>query len=178
MKFYTISSTEYEANLPDFFIMDADGNYYGVFSPISYTSYAQFYKFPKDVNFWRTAEGSDAGRHFIIDEVDIDESLVHEFEAVTREYEAVKASTPEFEKTYPSERNFRTKRAYKQAEDAWWAEHAAWCKKVNMPKYMNKREQLLTRRVVLFIGFSEKQRNALSRYHYYREICSNHASHV
>ena len=55
-KFYVIASSEYEANMPDLFIMNDNGEYFGV----SGHSYAAWHNYPKSINFWMGAEGSDA----------------------------------------------------------------------------------------------------------------------
>lgn len=83
MKIFVIASTEYEANMPDLFLMDEGGNYYGV----SEHSYPKWHKFPKSIDYWRNAEGSDAGRWFNIDEVELSAELVEEFDKLTKVYE-------------------------------------------------------------------------------------------
>ena len=56
-KFYVIASSEYEANMPDLFIMNDNGEYFGV----SGHSYAAWHNYPKSINFWMGL-GSRKGR--------------------------------------------------------------------------------------------------------------------
>ena len=81
-KVYVIASSEYEANMPDLFLMDANGNYYGV----SENSYAKWDDFPKSVDHWHCREGSDTDRRFHIDEVELPVEQVEKFEALTQQY--------------------------------------------------------------------------------------------
>jgi len=83
MKFYVIASIEYEANTPDLFLMDEEGRYYGVGS----NSYVRWKDFPKSVEHWTKAEGSDAGRRFIVDEVEMPKEKAEEFNALTTEFD-------------------------------------------------------------------------------------------
>lgn len=63
MKAYRITSTEYRSNEPSVFIL-IDGKYFGEIS------YALRDNFPKNVEHWKTAMCSDAGRFFKIEEVE------------------------------------------------------------------------------------------------------------
>lgn len=63
MKAYRITSTECKANSPSVMLF-MDGKYYGD------TCYAMRDGFPKDIEHWKHAECSDAGRHFKVEEID------------------------------------------------------------------------------------------------------------
>ena len=156
-KVYVIASSEYEANMPDLFIMDADGFYYGV----SDHSYARWHNFPKDINHWQNAEGSDGGRHFIIDEVELPKAQVVRFEILTAEYCRLDAETPTFDLQYPVSRDYKTKKAYNQAVNDFMAAHEEWSKKSNIGYYINTKRDLWKQRTELFITFSQKVYEAI-----------------
>lgn len=160
-KFFVIASTEYEANMPDLFVMDADGNYYGV----SEHSYAKWHNFPKSIDFWKNAEGSDAGRYFNIDEVELDVAQVVKFEIITAEYERLDAETPKFELQYPIDSDYKTKKAYNQAVYDYTAAHEEWCKKSNIAYYVNTKRDLWKQRTELFVTFSKKVYEAIKDNH-------------
>ena len=158
-KFYVIASSEYEANMPDLFIMDADGNYYGV----SDHSYARWHNFPKDINHWKNAEGSDGGRHFIIDEVELPKAQVVQFEILTAEYCKLDAETPKFGEEYPNRifGGFKSKKAYDQAVADYMAHYKTWCEASNIGEYIGRKNELWKARTLLFITFSQKVYEAI-----------------
>lgn len=69
MKAYRITSTEYRANAPSVMLF-IDGKYYGE------TSYAMRDGFPKDIEHWKYAECSDAGRKFKVEEIECPEFVL------------------------------------------------------------------------------------------------------
>ena len=158
MKIFVIASTEYEANMPDLFLMDAEGNYYGV----NHNSYVIFHKYPKSIDYWRHAEGSDAGRYFNIDEVELPADKVEEFNRITKEYERLDAETPTFERTYPIRSEYKTKKAYNEAVNDFMAAHDEWCKMSNIGYYVNTKRDLWKQRTELFCTFSRKVYDAIS----------------
>ena len=158
MKIFVIASTEYEANMPDLFLMDAEGNYYGV----SQHSYARWHNFPKSIDHWMNAEGSDAGRYFNIDEVELPTDKVEEFDRITKEYERLDADTPKFELTYPVRSDYKTKKAYQEATDDFMMKHDEWCKTSGIQRYMTAKSDLWRQRTRLFCSFSEKVHEAIS----------------
>ena len=153
-KFYVIASSEYEANMPDLFVMDADGDYYGV----SEHSYAKWHNYPKSIEHWKGAEGSDAGRYFIIDEVELNVADVVRFDSLTAQYERLDAETPKFGEEYPNRifGGFKTKKAYKQAVDAYMEHYKVWAETSNIGCYINRKRELWKARTLLFISFSQK----------------------
>jgi hypothetical protein len=156
-KFYVIASSEYEANMPDLFIMNDNGEYFGV----SGHSYAAWHNYPKSINYWMGAEGSDAGRYFNIDEVELTQAQVDEFDRITKEYARLDAETPTFELTYPVSRDYKTKKAYNQAVNDFMTAHEEWCKKSNIGYYINTKRDLWKQRTELFITFSQKVYEAI-----------------
>lgn len=158
MKFYVIASTEYEANMPDLFVMDEEGNYYGALTE----SYPAWRGFPKDVDYWRNAEGSDAGRYFNIDEVELDIAQVEKFEAATRYYEQVRKDTPVFGKKFPMRSDFETKKAFNDAANKFTSEHDQWFRENNVAWFMETASEVWKQRTELFLSFSEKVHEAIS----------------
>lgn len=158
-KFFVIASSEYEANMPDLFVMDAAGDYYGV----SDHSYARWHNFPKDVDHWRNAEGSDAGRYFIIDEVELPVAQVVRFEILTAEYCELDAETPKFGEEYPNRifGGFKSKKAYDQAVADYMAHYKIWCEASNIGEYVSRKNELWKARTLLFITFSKKVYEAI-----------------
>ena len=156
-KFYVIASSEYEANMPDLFIMNDNGEYFGV----SGNSYAAWHNYPKSINFWMGAEGSDAGRYFNIDEVELPTDKVEEFDRITKEYARLDAETPKFELQYPVGSAYKTKKDYNQAVNDFMAAHEEWCKKSNIGYYINTKRDLWKQRTELFITFSQKVYEAI-----------------
>ena len=156
-KFYVIASTEYEANMPDMFVMSEAGEYFGV----SAHSYAAWHNYPKNIDFWMNAEGSDAGRYFNIDEVELTQAQVDEFDRITKEYARLDAETPTYEPTYPVRSDYKTKKAYKDATDEFMAAYKAWCKDNNIGYYIITKRNLWKQRTQLFIAFSQKVYEAI-----------------
>lgn len=157
MKIYVIASTEYEANMPDLFLMDEKGNYYGV----SEHSYAIWHKFPKSIDFWRNAEGSDDGRYFNIDEVELDAAQVQKFDQLTKEYAKLDAETPDFSEQYPAPSSFKTKKAYNQAVKDYMARYEEWVKVSNIRYYISTKQNLWSERTRLFCSFSKNVYEAI-----------------
>ena len=157
MKVFVIASTEYRANCPDMFLMDAEGNYYGV----SEHSYASWKGFPKDINYWRNAEGSDSDRWFNIDEVELTAEQVEQFDSLTKEYAELSANAPQFSEQYPTQSDYKTKKAYKEAVDGFLARHEAWFKTANVKEHTIAMNETWSKRIRLFCTFSEKVYNAI-----------------
>lgn len=155
--YFVIASTEYEMNMPDLFIMDEEGKYYGV-TP---NSYAQFRNFPKDAEFWATAQGSDAYRYFNIDKVELPVEKVEEFDRLTKELEELTNAWPVFGRIYPTRKEFKSQKEYKRAENEWMDEYRAWCAENDIKEYIRKDRELLANRTKLFCTFSEKVYNAI-----------------
>ena len=160
MKTYIIASTEYRANMPDLFLMDENGNYYGV----SETSYAKWDKFPTNIHHWENREGSDEGRRFNIDCVELTDEQVREFDELTKEYARLDAEKPNFNEPYPIAADFKTKKAYTQACDAWVDRYQAWVKEANIAYYVTRKREIWDARTDLFATFSTKVYNAI-KYH-------------
>lgn len=156
-KVYVIASTEYEANMPDLFLMDEEGNYYGV----SQDSYAVWHKYPKSIDFWRAASGSDAGRRFNIDLVEIPQDKVDEFDRLTKEYDYLDQKTPRFEQEYPVLRDYKTKKEYNLAVSKFMDAHAIWAEESNVAHYIRKKSDVWTQRTELFITFSKNVYDAI-----------------
>lgn len=151
MKVYVIASSEYRLNMPDMFVMDNDGNYFGVLPD----SYAKFYDFPKSVEFWRSAECSDAGRRFIIDEVDVDADKVSRFDDLTKSYVSIAEGMPEFEE-YPMPGDFSTKKEYVSACSDWDIRHRAWMDEKNISAFISRRDEVFNERTNVFCSLSER----------------------
>lgn len=160
MKTYIIASSEYHGNMPDLFLMDENGNYYGV----SQHSYAFLDMFPKDINHWMTRTCSDADRFFNIDCVDIPEEVVSRFDKLTNEYAVLDAETPSFNEEYPVLADFKTKKAYREATDAWVERHTAWVKESNIAHYVTRKREIWNERTQLFGSLSAKVYDAI-KYH-------------
>lgn len=158
-KVYVIASSEYEANMPDLFLMDADGNYYGV----SDNSYVRWHNFPKSIDHWMNTDGSDAGRYFIIDEVELPTSQIEKFDNLTKEYCKLDAETPKFDEEYPNSifGGFKTKKAYNQAMETYMEHYGEWCKANNIGSYTLRKSELWKARILLFITFSKNVYEAI-----------------
>lgn len=151
-KVYVIASTEYEANMPDTFLMDEMGNYYGV----THNSYACWHNYPKSIEHWIDAEGSDKGRYFNIDEVELPVEQIEKFDALTKEYEQVLDSVPTFEHKYPYRSEYKTKKAYMEAADEHVKKYREYIKANNIVEKNKRISELWTERVQLFCSFSSK----------------------
>ena len=162
-KFFIIASTEYEANMPDLFVMDAEGNYYGV----SEHSYARWDNFPKSVEHWNGREGSDAGRYFNIDEVELPTEQVEKFETLTQEYRQIQQTIDDnaFPEKAPVFSDFKTRRSYTIASNKWSKRYDAWWQEHGMRDLMGKRQDKWTERTRLFVTFSKKVTEAISDNH-------------
>lgn len=162
-KFFIIASTEYEANWPDLFVMDAEGNYYGV----SENSYARWDDFPKSVNHWNGREGSDAGRYFNIDEVEIPTEQVEKFEALTQEYRQIQQTIDDnaFPEKAPVFSDYKTKRSFTIARNKWSKRYDEWRKEHNMRGLIRQSQDKWNERIRLFVSFSKKVSDAISDNH-------------
>ena len=158
MKTYIIASSEYEANWPDMFLMDEKGNYYGV----SEYSYAKFNKFPKSVEYWRKATSSDAGRIFFIDEVELSAEKVEAFAKITEDYTRLEMERPVFGESYPLEKDYKTKKAYKQAVEDHMGRYMQWLKDSGAMRLSIERGELWTERAKMFLSFSKVVSNCIS----------------
>lgn len=162
MKTYIIASTEYWGNMPDLFLMDENGNYYGV----STVSYAVMDKFPRSVEHWANREGSDAGRRFVIGCEDLDEAVVRKFDELTKEYEDLDRRTPHFEEEYPNLNSgeWKSRKAYRQACDEWMERHDAWVKESNIASFVRRMNDVWQERTELFASLSSAVYEAI-KYH-------------
>ena len=157
MKVFVIASTEYRANCPDMFLMDAEGNYYGV----SEHSYASWRNFPKSIDYWRNAECSDSDRYFNIDEVELTRETVEQFDSLTKKYAELSANAPRFSEKYPRQSDYKTKKAYNEAVDGFLARHKAWIKTEKVIEHTNAMHDTWRERTRLFCTFSDKVYNAI-----------------
>lgn len=151
MKAYLISSTEYPANTPDKFIMDENGNYYGVMNH----SCAIFHNYPNNITFWETAECADSDRFFNIATADISKEQLDEFDSLTKEYLRIDAETPEFTEQYPDgmSSQWKSKKEYNDACKEWMRRHEIWVIESNIASYITKKRVLLKERENLFNSF-------------------------
>lgn len=157
MKVFVIASTEYRANCPDMFLMDGEGNYYGV----TEHSYASWRNFPKSIDYWRNAEGSDSDRWFNIDEVELTAEQVEQFDSLTKKYAELSANAPQFSEQYPTQTDYKTKKSYKEAVDGFLARHESWFKNANVKEHTIAMNEIWSKRTRLFCTFSEKVYNAI-----------------
>lgn len=151
MRAFIIASSEYEANWPDMFLMDEEGNYYGV----SEHSYAKIKNFPESIEYWRNATSSDAGRILFIDEVELAEEQMKAFDKITKEYNRLEEERPVFGGNYPSEKDYKTKKAYKQAVDKHMENYMQWLKDSGAMKLSMERSELWKDRTRMFLSFSK-----------------------
>lgn len=167
-KFFVIASTEYEANMPDLFVMDADGNYYGVTD----YSYALWDNFPKDVAHWQGREGSDAGRYFNIDEVELNIEDVSKFDQLTNEHKEVSKAIENvrFQEVPPCRTDYKSKNAYIAACRDWEAKYFAWSEAHGIKTLMQTRREKWEARTRTFLTFSKKVTEALSDNHEIRRV--------
>ena len=93
-----MTSEEYHANQASVFIL-VDGEYYGCLI------YPKHCGFPKDADYWRTAESSDKGRHFMVEEV---VASVDDIEFVKRKHASIDVNRSKL-KGYTGYRPFATK---------------------------------------------------------------------
>lgn len=149
--------------MPDLFLMNEDGEYFGV----SNQSYARWHNYPNSIEHWMKAEGSDAGRYFNIDCVELDEEIVKKFDELTKEYINLEANTPVFNEEYPSIFG-KSKKAYRQAVNEFMEHHAVWAKESNIAYYTNRKRELWNERTRLFCTFSKKVTEAISCNYYIR----------
>lgn len=162
MKIYVIASEEYESNMPDLFLMDEQGKYYGV----SNDSYAALRNYPKSIDYWLNATGSDADRYFHIDEVEMTQEQVDEFDRITKECLQLCAKAPVFEEECPRVCDkWPSEKAYLKALDAWKERHTAWCKEMDTVSYNKRIDELWRKRAVMFLTFSQKVTSEISDNH-------------
>lgn len=158
MKIFVIASTEYASNMPDLFLMDAEGNYYGV-GP---HSYVPFHNYPKDIEHWLDAHCSDIDRLFNIDEVELPVEKVEEFDRLTKEYMKMDAEEPEFGHTFPVRKDYKSKKDYDKAVADFEKQYRQWYADLGIANYVLAKEDLWTQRTKLFCSFSEKVTDAIS----------------
>lgn len=138
--------------------MDEEGNYYGV----SEYSYAKIRNFPKSIEYWRQSTSSDADRIFFIDEVDLFGEQVEAFDNITKEYIRLEEERPVFGESYPLEKDYKTKKAYKQAVDEHMGKYMQWLKDSGAMKLSMKRSELWKDRARMFLSFSKIIENCIS----------------
>lgn len=155
MKTYLIRSTEYKFNTPDRFIMDENGNYYGVMPH----SYAIFHNFPKSIDFWMTSTCSDSDRFFYIESVDLTDEQLEEFDGITKDYLRMKEEIPVFGEQYPDglSKEWKTKKAYHEAVEDYMLRYNAWreANRNKLESTINGTRSLLQERTRLFKSFSK-----------------------
>jgi hypothetical protein len=153
MRAYLITSTEYKHNNPDRFIMDENGNYYGV----GEHSYAISRNFPKSIDYWMTATCADSDRYFNIVSVELTMEQLEAFDNITKEYIANTATAPVFGEQYPdsTSKEWKSKKQYNAAAkdfikryEAWMTEHRDECK-----AYRERESRLANERKSLFDSF-------------------------
>ena len=156
MRAYLITSTEYKYNSPDRFIMDENGNYYGV----GEHSYAILRNFPKNIDYWRTATCSDSDRFFNIVSVELTQEQLEAFDNITKEYIDNSKHAPVFGEQYPDSmsKEWKSKKDYKAAAEAyikryetWMAEHRDECR-----AYAKHQRELGNERMRLFSSFMSR----------------------
>lgn len=159
MKTYVIASTEYKANMPDLFLMDENGNYYGVTDH----SYALWDNFPKSVDHWHTREGSDAGRYFNIDEVELPAEKVERFEYLTQKHRELNKKIEEvaFPEKAPSSKDYKTYRSYIIASNKWLKRLDVWREEHDFKNLLQQRADAWKERILLFTSFSQKVYEAI-----------------
>lgn len=128
MKSFRITSSEYQANLPSVFLF-VEGQYYGCLE------YPKFNNYPQDVDFWRTATGSDSDRYFNVEEVEVSEEQIAEMVRMHEDMELSKAQLKEYiryrfnaskeeleaDRQYNIEISKYNRPIDKKIEETWWA---------------------------------------------------------
>lgn len=124
MKTYLITSTEYKYNEPDRFIMDDEGNYYGV----GEHSYAIIRNFPKSIDYWKNATCSDSDRYFHIEEVELTQDQLEAFDSITKKYIENTKTAPVFGEQYPdgTSKEWKSKKEFNAAADAFIKRYEKW----------------------------------------------------
>lgn len=158
MKTYIIASSEYRANFPDMFIMKEGGTYFGV----SEYSYAKFHKYPTSVDFWRNAEGSDAGRYFFVEEVEITDEQIALFDSMTKKYYELDNLIPKNEENPPCRNEFKSSKSYERAFEEWHERYMVWIKENDIWRLRQEKDDIWVSRTKLFLSFSAKVAEFLS----------------
>lgn len=157
MRAYLITSTEYKYNEPDRFIMDENGNYYGV----GEHSYAIFHNFPKSIDYWMSATCSDSDRFFDVVSVELNMEQLEAFDSITKEYINHPNSAPVFGEQYPDgmSNEWKSKKAYNAAVEEWMKRHDAWVaeNRNNIIEYRERERELSQERKRMFASFSENK---------------------
>lgn len=157
MRAYLITSTEYKYNSPDRFIMDENGNYYGV----GEHSYAIARNFPQSIDYWMTATCADSDRYFNIVSAELTMEQLEAFDKITKEYINHSNSAPVFGEKYPDSmsQEWKSKKEYNAAVAEWMKRHDAWvCEnKSNIIRYREREAELSLQRKLMFASFSENK---------------------
>ena len=167
MRAFIIASSEYKANWPDMFVMTEDGSYYGV----SELSYAKFHKFPKEVGFWRNTEGSDAGRYFFVEEVEITDEQIALFDSMTKKYYELDNLIPKNEENPPCRSNFKSLKAYEKAFEEWHERYIVWIKENDIWRLRQEMNDVWVYRTKLFLSLSAKVTEFLSDNDNIKHLC-------
>lgn len=128
MKSFRITSSEYQANIPSVFLF-VEGQYYGCLE------YPKLKNYPQDVDFWRTATGSDSDRFFNVEEVEVSEEQIVEMVRMHEDMELKRAKLKEYaqyrfnatkeEREADNQYNIETAKynrpIEKEIEENWWA---------------------------------------------------------
>ena len=156
MKTYLITSTEYKHNTPDRFIMDENGNYYGVMPH----SYAIFHNFPKSIDFWMNATCSDSDRYFNIVSVELTQEQLEAFDNITKEYIDNSKHAPVFGERYPDSmsKEWKSKKDYKAAAEAYIKRYKTWMAehRDEWRAYAKRQSELGHERIRLFLSFMSR----------------------
>jgi len=157
MRAYLITSTEYKYNSPDRFIMDVNGNYYGVMPH----SYAIIREFPQSIEYWMNATCSDSDRFFNIHVVDLSAEQLAEFDGMTKEYIKMEENAPVFGEQYPDSmsKEWKSKKAYNEAVEGWMKRHNAWVEesKSDIAQFNIRMRELVQARIQLFKSFINEE---------------------
>ena len=151
MRYFAIKSTEYHANTPDTFLMDQEGNYYGVQDPFSY---ARARNYPKDVDYWRTATCSDADRFFTVSEISITKADALAFDQVTKRAAEVSESIPVCPfKLDDIPLQGRGKKASDKRFAEYWEKYNAWSQANGIREKVMESRRLDCERRTMFYTF-------------------------
>lgn len=157
MRAYLITSTEYKYNSPDRFIMDENGNYYGV----GEHSYAIIRNFPKSIDYWMTATCADSDRYFNIVSVELTMEQLEVFDSITKEYINHTKTAPMFGEQYPdgTSKEWKSKKEYKAAVDSYVKRYEAWMveHREDNRMFCERQRELSDERKRMFASFSDNK---------------------
>lgn len=157
MRAYLIKSTEYKHNTPDRFIMDENGNYYGV----GEHSYATIRNFPKSIDYWMTATCADSDRYFDIVSVELTMEQLEAFDNITKEYINHSNSAPVFGEQYPDSLGivWKSKKDYNAAVEGWMKRYEGWLaeNRSKIAEYRERESELSEERKHMFASFCENK---------------------